>query len=70
MRFLRYADFRISKKLSCLLLLVAVPFGLMTYSYVAQANKDISFAARWVTAVKEKQEMSRVVAKFWRVVST
>lgn len=62
MRFLRYADFRISKKLSCLLLLVAVPFGLMTYSYVAQANKDISFAVRELDGVRYLQALTPVLA--------
>ncbi|MDP3408917.1 methyl-accepting chemotaxis protein [Bosea sp. (in: a-proteobacteria)] len=62
MGFLRYADFRISKKLSCLLLLVAVPFGLMTYSYVAQANKDISFAARELDGVRYLQALTPVLA--------
>jgi methyl-accepting chemotaxis protein len=67
MGFLRYADFRISRKLLCLLLLVAVPFGLMTYSYVDQANKDISFASRELDGVRYLQALTPLLSDLSRV---
>ena len=67
MGFLRYADFRISRKLLCLLLLVAVPFGLMTYSYVDQANKDISFASRELDGVRYLQGLTPLLFDLSRI---
>ena len=67
MGFLRYADFRISRKLLCLLLLVAVPFGLMTYSYVDQANKDISFASRELDGVRYLQRLTPLLFDLSRI---
>lgn len=67
MGFLRYADFRISRKLLCLLLLVAVPFGLMTFAYVDQANKDISFASRELDGVRYLQALTPLLFDLSRV---
>ncbi|MBA4270794.1 MAG: methyl-accepting chemotaxis protein [Methylobacterium sp.] len=67
MGFLRYADFKISRKLLCLLLLVAVPFGLMTYSYVDQANKDISFARRELDGVRYLQALTPLLFDLSRI---
>ena len=58
MGIVRYADFRISRKLLCLLTLVAIPFGLMTWSYVDQARKDISFASRELDGVRYLQSLT------------
>lgn len=69
MGFLRYADFRISRKLLCLLLLVAVPFGLMTYSYVDQANKDINFASRELDGVRYLQGLTPLLFDLSRIAS-
>ena len=41
---LNLPDLRIGSKILVLLGSVVVPFGLMTYLYVAQASKDIAFA--------------------------
>ncbi|MGQ3283486.1 methyl-accepting chemotaxis protein [Bosea sp. (in: a-proteobacteria)] len=67
MGFLRYADFKISRKLLCLLLLVAVPFGLMTYSYVDQANKDINFARRELDGVRYLQALTPLLFDLSRI---
>ncbi|MET3893346.1 methyl-accepting chemotaxis protein [Bosea sp. OAE506] len=66
MRIVRYADFRISKKLLCLLMLVAVPFGLMTYAYLDQAKKDINFASRELDGVRYLQTLTPLIGELSR----
>lgn len=67
MGIVRYADFRISRKLLCLLTLVAIPFGLMTWSYVDQARKDISFASRELDGVRYLQSLTPLLLDLSRI---
>lgn len=63
MATLRYANFKIRWKLFSLLVLVGVPFGLMTWSYVHQANKDISFATMERNGLAYVQSLTPLLAE-------
>ena len=58
---LRIPDLKIGSKILVLLGSVAVPFGLMTFLYVAQANKDIAFADLERRGVEYIEVLSPVV---------